>query len=82
MERHEGTSRVTAGDAESPLHDIPHPADSAPKDQKKIPVPEVMKTQPPPLEEAKAKRNTTKSDSTSASKRIKSQPPPGRKRAR
>ena len=51
-------------------------------DQQKIPIPQVLKTQPPPLEESTVKKNPAKSDSTSATQRLKSKPPPGRKRTR
>jgi hypothetical protein len=51
-------------------------------DQRKMPIIEPSKTQPPPLEESKAKNSPSRSDSTSASKRLKASPPPGKKRAR
>jgi len=51
-------------------------------DQRKMPIVEATKTQPPPLEESKVKTNPSRSDSTSASKRLKSSPPPGKRRAR
>jgi 3',5'-cyclic AMP phosphodiesterase CpdA len=53
-------------------------------DQNKMPVPEVAKTQPPPTEESKEKasKSPAKSDSVSATERLKSKPPPGRKRTR
>ena len=49
-------------------------------DQRKIPIPETHKTQPPPLEESTVRKNTTQSDSTSAGKRLQSKPPPGKVR--
>ncbi len=51
-------------------------------DQKKIPLAETNKSQPPPIEESTLKKNPAKSDSTSATQRLKSKPPPGRKRTR
>ena len=44
--------------------------------QDKIPVPMVVKTQPPPREERKDRKNPARSDSTSASERLQSKPPP------
>lgn len=49
--------------------------------QDKIPVPVVVKTQPPPREERKDRKNPARSDSTSASERLQSKPPPSSKRA-
>jgi len=51
-------------------------------DQKKIPVPVVVKTQPPPLEETKERKNPALSDSTSASDRFQAKPPPGGPKAK
>ena len=47
-------------------------------DQKKIPVPIVVKTQPPPTEESSSRKNPALSDSTSASERFNANPPPKR----
>jgi hypothetical protein len=47
-------------------------------DQRKLPIPESHKTQPPPLEESTVmKKSTAKSDSTSAGQRFQSKPAPG-----